>query len=98
MEFVRHEYENLCFTVNLWSREIIIRLAETNFNIDLRDVIDREMEQAAAGFKTSVDCENEINHLRAVERSQRSNKLSRVSRWHQLLVSPVLLLPSNDIS
>ena len=92
MDFVKHEYENLCYTVNVWCREVMIRIAETKHQLPIPLAIDRELQQVGHGFKTSVDSEYQINHLRACQRTQRSNKFGRVSRWHQLLSSNVPLL------
>ena len=89
LAIVLAEYTNLVFTLNTWSREVMVKLAEMNHNLEILPMLQNDINDSAQCMKTTCPNENQINELRRVERQQRSTKLSRCARWHRLLISKV---------
>ena len=83
------EYINLWFTMNTWTREVMVKLAEMGFDLVIHNLLQDDIDANSECMKTSAPCENQINVLRRVERGQRSCKLGRLARWHRLLTSRV---------
>lgn len=88
-DWLRSFLVDLIWPHQVWSREMLIGLAENNF-ASVCPAAMAEIQASARSFRSSKAVEDSFNVLRESERQHKASKLGRVARWHCVRTSGVL--------